>query len=85
MNYIIKDWSVDPVLALSFNPFSQVNELHGTKRVPCRRTENSFNPFSQVNELHDALYDDLFIEDTVVLIPSVRSMNYILHIIGGFL
>ena len=37
----------------SFNPFSQVNELHfgvpqtGTWSLSC------FNPFSQVNELHE--------------------------------
>ncbi len=61
-----------------FNPFSQVNELHKQKR-PQKNSQHysSFNPFSQVNELHRILgypgWNEMLKR---VLIPSVRSMNY---------
>ena len=38
-----------------------------------------FNPFSQVNELHLPLWKNSLINgESTVLIPSVRSMNYML-------
>ena len=41
---------------ISFNPFSQVNELHlqsKAVRFISNRAIGCFNPFSQVNELHE--------------------------------
>ena len=41
-----------------------------------RKVVSCFNPFSQVNELHSRMLSVIILTKTVVLIPSVRSMNY---------